>query len=162
MKIILMRHGDASDASDDSRRPLSQEGVREAERAGEFLALAKEPLGLIWHSGLLRAAQTAEIVAERLGLSRNLGVKAGLRPEDFAEDFAREIEISAPESDVMLVGHMPFIAELASCLLSGSASFLSVRFTTGTILCIERTGYNGWMQRYHLPAKLIARILAGE
>lgn len=159
MKLILMRHGDAADASDDTRRPLSQEGTREAELAGELLAAAKESPGLIWHSELLRARQTAEIVARRLGLQQNLRSRIGLRPDDSPEAFVREIEAEASQSDVMIVGHLPFMGELASCLLSNSSSAVSIRFPTGTLLCLERTGYGGWMQRYHLPAKLIARIL---
>lgn len=154
-----MRHGDAADAREDAQRPLSEKGVKEARQAGEFLSIAKESPLLIWHSELLRAKQTAGIVAKSLNLSQNLRGRAGLRPEDSAEDFAREIETDAPEGGVMVVGHMPFVADLASLLLAGSASFLSLRFTTGALLCLERTGWGAWIQCYHLPAKLIARIL---
>lgn len=156
-----MRHGDACDGMDDDLRPLSKAGIGEAERAGEALARAGESPDLICHSDLLRARQTAEIVAKRLGLAQNLCERSGLRPDDSAAYFAKEIASDAyRDDDVLIVGHMPFVADLASCLLSGFESSVSIRFTTGTLLCLERSGQGAWIQRYHLPSKLVARILA--
>lgn len=161
MKLFLMRHGDADDGHIDAMRPLSKKGVKEAERAGAFLAIEDEAPGLICHSDLLRARQTAEIVAERLGLSQNLCERSGLRPDDSAAYFAKEIAGDADRADdLLIVGHMPFMADLASCLLSGVENAVSMRFTTGSLLCLERSGYGEWTQRYHISARLIARFLA--
>ncbi len=155
-----MRHGDACDGINDDLRPLSETGIEEAGRAGEVLARACESPSLICHSDLLRARQTAEIVAKRLGLVRNLCGRSGLRPNDSAAYFAKEIAGDAYRGgDMLIVGHMPFMADLASCLLSGSESAISIRFTTGTLLCLDRSGHGVWTQRYHLPSTLIARIL---
>ena len=154
-----MRHGDARDAPIDARRPLSEEGVREAERAGELLALLKEAPGAILHSDLLRSRVTAEIVAGKLGMSQNLRLQSGLRPEDSAVDFADDLAVASWEGCVMLVGHMPFLEECASCLLSGSENTVSIRFSTGTLLCLERRRAETWTLRFHFPAKMITKII---
>ena len=161
MKLFLMRHGDASDAQNDATRPLSKEGAKEAGLAGTFLAAVGEAPSMIYHSDLLRARQTAEIVAKKLGLPENLCERSGLRPNDSAEYFAKEIASDAYRGDdLMIVGHLPFMADLASWLLSGMENAVSIRFTTGALLCLERSGFGGWTQRYHVSAKLIARFLS--
>ncbi|MDL2264694.1 histidine phosphatase family protein, partial [Synergistaceae bacterium OttesenSCG-928-I11] len=68
MKLCLMRHGDAVGGFDDAARPLSAQGLLEAENAGRFLARIREVPDVICHSPLLRSRQTAEVVARVLGL----------------------------------------------------------------------------------------------
>ena len=64
MRLYLVRHGDALSDSEDPKRPLSETGIEEAKKTGEFLKKAGEkPLKII-HSTKLRAKQTGEIIAE--------------------------------------------------------------------------------------------------
>ena len=66
MQLILIRHGepDLSDGPEDP--PLTVRGHRQAEETAARLAL--EPIDRIVSSPLLRARQTAEPLAEQLGL----------------------------------------------------------------------------------------------
>lgn len=162
MKLFLMRHGDACDGPDDAQRPLSRDGLREAKNVGAFLAMAEDMPSLICHSSFLRARQTAEIVAEKLGLPRSLCERSGLRPSDPVECLAREIAGKTYGNGLLIIGHLPFMANLASYLLTGMEDAVSVRFTTGALLCLERSGCEAWTQRYHVSAKLIARFLQND
>jgi probable phosphoglycerate mutase len=63
--IYLVRHGEHQDAEhgiDDG--PLSPRGQRQAEHIAD--RLSGLPLDAVWHSPLLRAAETARAIAERL------------------------------------------------------------------------------------------------
>ena len=44
----------------------------------------------------------------------------------------------------MLVGHMPFMGKLVSRLVSGNDSGHLVRFTPGTVVCLEKNETSGW------------------
>lgn len=160
MKLFLMRHGDAENGYFDSTRALSPAGIREARFAGEFLKRSREIPGVVYHSPLLRAVQTAEEVSNILGIDRNRYECKGLLPEDSVHSFAAEF-IGELGEDVLLVGHQPFVASLASLLLTDSPAALTLRFTTGAVACLARSeARERWTLRFHVTAKLIARILA--
>lgn len=137
MKIFIMRHGDAVDMLDDAVRPLSEQGRGEARAAGVFLGAIREVPSQIWHSTLLRARETAEIVAGEIGC----GVREvrDVLPGSDASSFARSVD--ALDDGTMIVTHLPFAGLLASALIDGG----DIRFTTGTVCCLERrSGRGAW------------------
>ena len=115
MNIYLVRHGDALTAAENPLRPLSVSGRLKVER----LALAARQRGaepkIIYHSGIVRAAETAEILARRLTSASHVSAATGLLPEDDPAIIMGEIERS--RDAVMLVGHLPFMSRLAGLLL---------------------------------------------
>jgi phosphohistidine phosphatase len=73
IELYFLRHADAGDpmawTADDAERPLSDKGRKQADRLGRFLAgLGFSPDAIIT-SPKVRAAQTAEIVAEHLDVT---------------------------------------------------------------------------------------------
>ncbi|MEQ1910662.1 MAG: histidine phosphatase family protein, partial [Vicinamibacterales bacterium] len=61
LRLYLAHHGDAVGPGVDIRRPLSDAGRADTERvAAAAAARGAKPI-VIWHSGKLRARQTAEI-----------------------------------------------------------------------------------------------------
>ncbi len=70
MILYLMRHGKAEDmASRDEERALTQEGIFQAEDTAEAFLRREWPLPQkIIASEYKRAAQTAEVMAEKLGV----------------------------------------------------------------------------------------------
>ncbi|WP_018132201.1 histidine phosphatase family protein [Effusibacillus pohliae] len=76
-RLILIRHGMTDDnlqyrLSGWTDTPLNEAGIRQAECVADCLqhrVRQGKPIHAIYASPLLRAAQTAEIIAERLGLS---------------------------------------------------------------------------------------------
>lgn len=106
--IYLLRHGEAEqDAGDDAARRLTEEGKRQSRLAGQALAKLGVGLDACLTSPKVRAADTARIACEALGVD----------PED--EPRLRggafdSLELAAGRGNVMLVGHEPyFSAEIA-------------------------------------------------
>ena len=117
--VHLLRHAHAGDperwTEDDSLRPLSEKGRRQAERLGRLLAGHDEAPDLFITSPRVRAAQTAELVADAVGapviVDRRLAA-----PFDIAvlEDV---LQAHADAERPCLVGHDPDFSELLGDLL---------------------------------------------
>ena len=67
---------------------------------------------------------------------------AGLSPNDPVEPVARIV--ASLSRDVMLVGHLPFMARLAGRLITGDEHVEVVAFVPGTVLCLEPAADNRW------------------
>ena len=72
MRIYLVRHGRQSSPLCNVDVDLAPEGVEQARRLAERL-MKEEAVDAVYASGLLRAEQTARIIAERLGLQADTG-----------------------------------------------------------------------------------------
>jgi phosphohistidine phosphatase len=139
--FYLVRHGEAVSEAVDARRPLSQAGREEVERVAQLTALRKIAVSAIFHSGILRAQQTAEIFAEALGPAVKVQPLTGLLPQDDPAVAKAELEVSA--EPIMLVGHLPHMNRLASLLIYGDADREAVAFRPATVVCCSRQG-SGW------------------
>lgn len=157
VKLYLIRHGSAEDGPDDRNRPLSPEGVREAEIAGLFLAKMGANPGVIYHSPLVRAKQTAKKIARKLLVPARLTECAGILPEDEPADFVHTLDALDFKNEMAVVTHQPFISCLASYLLSGSECAVSMKFTPGTVAAFERLGQGGpWTLGFHLTSEAMS------
>ena len=150
MQCYFLRHGIAVDpesfAGSDFERPLTRQGRERMEyeaKAIEDLAL---DLDCIVTSPLLRARQTAEIVAERLRIRDELVVDARLGP-GFAIEHLRAIVGDRRDARaIMLVGHEPSMsATIGRAIGNGTielkkAALAAVELgdgaSTGTLLCL--------------------------
>lgn len=138
--LVLVRHGQAKSTEEDPSRPLSVAGRQQAERMSNWLAQLGIEVDEVWHSGKPRAQQTAEILARRLGLAP-AGTRqvAGLAPADDVEPVAALLE--ADRKSTMLVGHLPFLNNLASRLLTGDSNRVSLRFAeVGAVVLARNSG----------------------
>jgi len=69
----------------------------------------------------VRARQTAEIVAEALGLRKKLETTETLTPAGSTNKLIQAIEHREPTpEEVLLVGHEPYLSQLISLLVSGN------------------------------------------
>jgi phosphohistidine phosphatase len=122
-QLYLLRHAHAGDpegwSGPDAARPLSAKGEQQAERLGRFLAEVGFQPDAIITSPKIRAARTAEIVAEALGVEVR---------ED--ERLAREFDLVTVEAILfdagepvkpVLVGHDPDFSDVLATLC-GTAS----------------------------------------
>ncbi len=147
MKLYLLRHGIAADLGTggvvrDEDRPLTDEGRAKMRQEARGMRNLELSLDLILTSPLLRARQTAEVVAEVLELESKLILADALAPGcGFVSGVGKHAEIyqelSAHQFEsALLVGHMPDLAELASALLSGNRQ-LAIEFKKGALCAIE-------------------------
>jgi phosphohistidine phosphatase len=133
VNIYLVRHGEAVSERLDPARPLTSSGREEVQRMA-LMAVAKNvQVSAIFHSGSLRAKQTAEILAEHLQF--NLGVEqlSGLLPQDDPA-FAKG-ELEAAESPIILVGHLPHLNRLIALLASGDVESGAMELPPATMVC---------------------------
>ena len=135
MHLFLLQHGDALAESVNPQRPLSEQGRSDVERLTEFVARSGVRVQRVCESGKLRARQTAEIAAARLGSGVTIETMTGLNPNDPVEPWVDVV--NGWTADVLLVGHMPFLGRFAALLLApGAPAFLA--FSPGSLACLER------------------------
>lgn len=135
--LYLMRHGEAKAAEEDPERPLSDEGRLTVERVAWRAAEAGVEVDAIFHSGILRARQTAEILARHLHAVDRLAARAGLEPLDPVGPIAGWIAgeaASHPQTRIALVGHLPSLGRLLSRLVVEEEEAEVVAFGAGALI----------------------------
>jgi len=140
MKLYLIRHGEALPSIVDSQRPLSDHGRAQVAYLAHHLQDENAKPLHIYHSGILRAQQTAEIIAKTLHITA-VDKISGLLPEDRPDSIFDQI--NSWTEDMMLVGHLPYLAYLLSRL---SDEGNHVQFDTATAVCLERVNTK-WLIR---------------
>jgi phosphohistidine phosphatase len=118
MDLFLIRHAAASDGalySADGERPLTADGRRSAQAVGASLAQHGVKLDHIVASPLVRAVETAELIAVSLGYDGELEIWPELLPEGSPQHVIGKL---GPRSGrTALVGHLPSIGNLLGTLL---------------------------------------------
>jgi phosphohistidine phosphatase len=99
--LWLLRHGDAADGSPDAERPLTEKGEEQARAAGRALKALGIQLDACLASPRVRAADTARIACEALGVEPELEPKLSGGPFD-----AKALAAGLGD-EVLLVGHDP-------------------------------------------------------
>ena len=121
MHLYLVHHADAVGPHVDPQRPLSAAGQRHVEALAATAKAAGAAPAAIWHSGKLRARQTAEAFYRVCSPFAEFKMVRGLLPEDpafYASDLA-----AGETRDIMLVGHMPNLRDVLQLLVPGAAPF---------------------------------------
>ncbi len=152
MKLYLIQHGEAKPESEDPERSLTARGEREVVAVSKMAAGLQIRLSKIYHSGKLRAKQTAEIIANALKISDLVRPAQGLNPNDDIHPWAEQI--SEENEDLMLVGHLPFLEKLTSFLLRGDENARLVLFRYGAIVCLDQKEDKRWAVRWILTPEM--------
>ena len=154
VRLWLIRHAHARDADDDAARTLSQRGRGQVRALAKFLAASRalQPAE-IWHSPLVRARQTAELLGEHLRLDAPLIETAGLTPFDDPRTIARRI--AALRLDIAIVGHEPHLSALASLFVTGKATPPVFVLKKCAVLALERASAC-WVVRWQVSPELLA------
>jgi phosphohistidine phosphatase len=125
--LWLLRHGDAAEGSPDAERPLTEKGERQARAAGSALARLGVKLDACLTSPKLRAAETARLTCEPLGIEPQHEPRLAGGPFD-AEALAAGLG-----DNVLLVGHDPDFS-MAVHALTGA----QVRMKKGGLAGVEK------------------------
>jgi phosphohistidine phosphatase len=125
MELFLLRHGIATERGKETRgndfqRPLTPKGRRKMRRTAKAMRGLELSFDLILSSPLLRARQTADIVAEEFKLAEQLKLSKRLAPEGDSRDLIRDLKrLHRGSKKVLLVGHEPYLSNLMATLLAG-------------------------------------------
>lgn len=148
MFLYLVHHADAVGPRLDAQRPLSERGFAQAAwLAGEARSRRVRPAA-IWHSGKLRSRQTAEAFLRACNPSATFRSVRGLLPGD--PTVWMENALALEGQDVLLVGHIPHMPDLArQC---GATELLPLH----GMIAFERTAPVHYEERWRLqpPADL--------
>ena len=120
MKLYVMRHGPAEDfapSGRDADRALTPSGRDRVREVAKLLVKSDEAPRVIVSSPLVRALQTAEIVAAEVGVDR-VETSRELAPGGDAYAFARALA-SGDRKRPMIVGHEPDLSSLVSMFIGG-------------------------------------------
>lgn len=153
MHLYLVRHGRAKSKLEDPAQNLSEEGLNEAAKVAGFVKAGGLHVGAVWHSGKARAAQTAEILVSAVKTDGGLVQHDGLAPNDPVDPVINEIE--PYKTDLMIVGHLPFLSKLASKLLSDDETSEVISLCTGGVVCLEHFSEADWKLAWMITPELL-------
>jgi len=154
MKLYLMRHGEAEGVYEGEEPSLSARGESEVNQIGEALFSKKIQLDHIYHSGKLRARQTADIVGSKFSADIPISKKEGLKPNDPVSVFAKDLNDES--GNILVVGHLPFVSKLTSFLLAEIESELMYSFGTASVACLEYAQSFGWNLHWLIDPESVA------
>ena len=117
MLLLLVHHGDAVGPDVDTRRPLSGRGRSGAEALALMAASKGIKPSAVWHSGKLRARETAEAFWRHCNALADFSAEPGLQPDD--PPSVMHSRLSGESRDLVIVGHMPHLARLMRLLVGG-------------------------------------------
>ncbi len=120
MELILWRHAEAEEGGPDEERRLTPKGERQAEKIATFLRPRLPEDTRILCSPALRAEQTLRALTENFETTPALA--AGARAQDVLE------AVGWPDADsVLVVGHQPYLGQIAALLLAGMDTSFSIK-----------------------------------
>lgn len=142
MLLLLCRHARAAERDvavypDDTVRPLVAKGRKAQARISRRLARRGLVPSVVFSSPWKRAWQTAGILCRETGAGKKKRVVLpALAADPDLTAIALAIGPREPLEVVALVGHEPWMGELASLLLTGSPTRLAIRFAKSGILAV--------------------------
>ena len=124
MKLLVIRHAPAGDPDawgaegrDDRLRPLTPEGKKEMREAAAGLARLVSKIDVLASSPLVRALQTAEIVAAQC--QARVVTLDSLAPDRDPQEVVQWLREQRSIPTTALVGHEPHLSALVGYLLAG-------------------------------------------
>lgn len=158
MKIYFLRHGIAADRDEwqgkDFDRPLTDEGRKRLLReAKTFAQLGIDPDAIVT-SPLVRAKQTAQVVAEEMHLGAKVAEDDRLGPGFDAQRLAGVLRERGRNGAVMLVGHEPDMSTTIGEIIGGAQLDLK-KGGLALVELPETSSLRGTLE-WLLPPKLLA------
>ncbi len=141
--LYLAHHADAVGPEVDPQRPLSLGGRMHADRIARDARQRGVNPAVIWHSGKLRARQTAEAYWRACNPLAEFAAIRGLQPTDPPE-WIRD-RLVGESRDVMLVGHMPSLPRILALLTAAE----SAEFPHHGLIALDQIP-TGWIERFRL------------
>jgi phosphohistidine phosphatase len=137
-ELYLVRHAIAEERSekwpDDAKRPLTSDGVSRMRKNARGLARLGVKFDIILTSPLVRARQTADILADAFESRPQIVTSDALAPGASYDSLLADLAKHARKTRIGLVGHEPGIGELAARLAGARRPF---EFKKGAVCQID-------------------------
>lgn len=132
MDVILIRHAEAGDRDasrwpDDDLRPLTPEGRQKQIALSRVMKRMGVRFAFLASSPLVRARETAEIIADVYGYEDELTFDAALGHPCSPDTVLRLLAKFPPTARVALVGHEPALARVAAALIGGDGARVTLK-----------------------------------
>ena len=141
MDVYFLRHANAgeslSNPKQDEKRPLDELGVEQSQRMGRVLAELGVEATVIISSPLMRATQTAALVAAEIGYKESVLLVNSLRPDATFDQFRDLLRRHLKQKAIIVVGHNPTLSEFLSQLVSDEATDSSIELKKGAVAKVE-------------------------
>jgi phosphohistidine phosphatase len=145
--LFLVHHGDAVGPDVDPMRPLSVRGRVEVDMLAQKAAARGAKPDVIWHSGKLRARQTAEAYWKHCNPLAAFSASRGLQPTDPTNWIVDSL--AGETKNVLLAGHFPHLPRVLGRLTTGNPDADPVDFPLNGIVALEEAG-GRWVERWRL------------
>jgi len=138
MNLYLMRHGLAVERGtpgydSDRERPLTSKGERKVRRVAEALMKMEVSFDAILSSPLVRSRQTADLLTDEMNSKEEVQLAEHLSPGGSLKALVGHLQrLSGSPQDILLVGHVPDLGQLAASLLTGGDT-VSLVFKKGGV-----------------------------
>ena|SRR5438876_14742 len=160
--LYLVRHAIAAERGeewpDDTKRPLTETGITRFKEVVEGLAWLQVDIDEIFTSPLVRAKQTATLLAHGLANKAALKTLEALAPGHSPRAVMNDLSRAAKRRRIALVGHEPGLGELAAHLIGAGRA---LPFKKGGVchiavqgLTSRRAGELVWL----MPPKVLRRL----
>lgn len=153
MFLYLIQHAEAKKEEEDPARPLSEKGLQDIKNVATYVERLNIKVREIFHSGKMRALQTAQVLADHLKPEKGISEKDGLAPLDDPQIWFDRI--SKMNEYTMLVGHLPHLGKLASLLLCGDMDKNIVTFKMAGIVCLKRDDTGAWSLQWMITPEIV-------
>jgi phosphohistidine phosphatase len=144
MMLYVVRHAIAEDApagGDDAARRLTPGGRRKMQTIVRGLReLAVEP-DVLLTSPLVRAVETARLVAAGLRRAAEPRELDALVPDVAPADTLKALRLAGRSQHVMIVGHEPNLSCVLSLLLTGAVDGVPIELKKGGCAAVELTAF---------------------
>jgi phosphohistidine phosphatase len=165
MLLLLIRHAQAGERDaerwpDDRERPVTNPGRAAHAKVSRALRRLDVAPTVVLTSPWTRAVQTAEVMVEEMDLDLEPTPCEALTTEPDVQELAKCVPTDDPHAVVALVGHSPFIEDLASILLAGAPGRLNSDFPKSGVMGIdtERIEAGTATLRFFLRPKQLDRL----
>jgi phosphohistidine phosphatase len=145
--LFLVHHGDAVGPDVDPMRPLSDRGRVEVDMLAQKTAERGAKPDIIWHSGKLRARQTAEAYRKHCNPLASLSATRGLQPTDPINWIVDSI--AGETKHILLAGHFPHLPRLLGRLVTGNPNADPGQFPLNGVVALEQVD-GKWIERWRL------------
>ena len=153
MKVYLMQHALAYSSQEDQERPLSPAGIDQAKAAAKGIKRLGLSFDLIVTSTKRRAHQTAALIAEGVRFPHSdIMTSEVVLPQGQPQDLLDLLQKESPQSNVLIVGHMPQLEKLSYQLLQGG----EMLFENAGLACFEISSSHPARLEFLLTAQQLA------